>query len=131
MLGALPNDYVLYGETFGWVQKLHYEHTQGTFSIRFFDLMVDGQFVGYNQFKGWCWGKNLPIVPEIYVGPWDNSLIEKYINGQSIIADHIREGFVVRPVVERYSDECGRVLLKALNPEYLCRKGDKADALAH
>ena len=35
-------------------------------------------------------------------------------------ADHIREGVVVRPSVERYNPKVGRVVMKYVSDDYLC-----------
>jgi hypothetical protein len=38
-------------------------------------------------------------------------------------AGNIREGFVVRPLKERFDGEIGRVILKYIGESYLLRKG--------
>jgi len=79
-------------------------------------------------------------VPIIYEGPWDpercNPMCEgsttirdidvaKYGNGEGIVRahepTHVREGFVVKPIVERWDPEIGRVILKRHGEGYLLR----------
>jgi hypothetical protein len=66
---------------------------------------------------------DLPLVPILYKGEWKNELKGVYGTGKSTIGDNIIEGFVVRSEIERYDEKCGRVVLKYINEEYLCRKG--------
>lgn len=39
-----------------------------------------------------------------------------------MLADHVREGMVVKPVHERFDDRIGRVVLKLHGEGYLTRK---------
>ena len=52
-------------------------------------------------------------------GP-DNSILAE-TNG----ASHIREGVVVCPIEERENYDCGRVILKVINPDYLLMKNKR------
>jgi len=126
----IPEGYVLYGEVYGWVQNLRYGYTQGKFSVRFFDLMIDGVFQDYDIFRDFCKARNLSCVPELYRGGWDQTLEDQFAEGQSTIADHIREGCVIKPVIERYNDQCGRIILKHVNKKYLSKK-HSGDPIAH
>jgi len=48
---------------------------------------------------------------------------EAMAEGANILSgQHIREGFVVRPVQERWHPEVGRVILKLVGQEYLLTK---------
>lgn len=66
---------------------------------------------------------DLATVPELYRGPWSKELI-KLSNGKTTIqgADHCREGFVVKPVNERFDMLAGRVIFKMVGEDYLLRK---------
>jgi hypothetical protein len=66
---------------------------------------------------------DLPWVPAVYVGAYDEALVEMASDGASLMpgADHLREGIVVRPLIERTDPEIGRVQLKIVSNAYLER----------
>ena len=82
--------------------------------------MVNGRYVNADDFKAFCKMHNLPMVPILYEGPWDNSLMD-LANGNSTIASHIREGIVIKPKIERYDRQVGRVAMKHLSEKYLLK----------
>jgi len=103
------------------VQDLHY----GTdLDIVVFDAMLGGKYEPQSVIGGILNGMKLKHAPLVYTGAFSQKILEEHASGRSLIpgADHIREGVVVRPVPER-EDMDGRVMLKSLNGEYLCRKG--------
>lgn len=111
---------VLYGEIFGMgIQKDYtYDCRQGDpLKFRMFDVYEAGKFIS--------WSEELinsgsdRIVPVLYYGPYSHEIVEKYINGKSTIAGHIREGVVIKPTVELWHQKIGRVILKAVSPQYL------------
>ena len=63
-------------------------------------------------------------VPVLYRGPWHGISDWALAEGQSTIADHIREGFVVKPVDDiLFCEEVGgRLILKLHGEGYLTRK---------
>jgi hypothetical protein len=63
---------------------------------------------------------NLPSVPILFQGPWDTSLLT-YANGKSSIANHTKEGIVIKPVIERFDLTIGRVILKYISEAYLLK----------
>ena len=66
----------------------------------------------------------LQTVPVIYSGSWSGlDCIRNHAEGLSTIStDHVREGFVVRSVKERFDDHTGRVVLKFHGEGYLTKK---------
>lgn len=108
----------VYGEVYGQVQDLKY---QGGHHIVVFDLLRGNEWVPYNEAKQI--GATLPWVPEIYVGPCDETKLRSLADGKSLIpgANNIREGVVVKPLVERTEPEIGRVQLKIVSDAYLER----------
>lgn len=62
-------------------------------------------------------------VPVLYLGTYDKEIIEHYISGPSLIpgANHIREGIVIKPLEGIWNPRIGRVVLKAVSPEYLSK----------
>lgn len=125
VLKANPN-IQLYGEVYGWVQDLRYGFTAGNSTLRFFDAMdtQGNKYMDYDDFVAFCEKNKLETVPLMYRGPWSKSVLDLK-NGKTTLAgaDNIREGFVVRPIKERYDHKVGRVILKAISEEYLLRKG--------
>lgn len=112
---------VLYGEVYGWIQSLRYGASRGERPrIAFFDAMSEGRFLDFVDFHKVLFDLDLPIVPLLYVGGWDPKLIVQ-AEGQSLVAraEHIREGFVVRPELERWDERIGRVILKCVGNGYL------------
>ena len=116
--------YVL-GEIFGkGVQDLHYGLEKPNFRV--FDIFVGepaiGRYLDYDEMRDAING-DLDMVPLLYRGPFSRSVVDEYTNGVSTLAGHIREGLVIRPVVEDRHFEIGRKLLKSVSENYLLRKG--------
>lgn len=114
---------VLYGEVYGSkIQNLSYGKT-GTMGFLAFDLAIDGRFVGFDDFKGACGAYGVPIAPVLYRGAFSLAEVRAVSTGNSTVGGgHIREGVVVKPVVERVDPKVGRVILKYLNDDYLLQK---------
>lgn len=114
---------VAYCEAYGWVQDLRYGKRPNEVSIAVYDLW-DGRTSYF-----WDWQrcdevrKNLPWVPVLSVGSINEETILSLSEGKSCVpgADHVREGCVIRPRVERFNEEIKRVILKVINNAYLER----------
>lgn len=140
--------YVL-GEIFGrGVQDLHYGLANPQFRV--FDIFIGGQntdpintgaYVSYDVMRDLVSEANLSYlgktgdalgvetVPELYRGPYSMEVMEKYTDGKETVSgksDNVREGIVMRPVVERREPELGRVILKSVSGDYLTRRGKGA-----
>ena len=122
-LGQGHKQVILFGETYGAkVQSLHYGHEKDRAFIAF-DILVDGKYLDYDEFKGLCDKYAIPTCPVIYRGPFSLAAIKTAAEGKTIIGgDHIREGVVVRPVKERNDPRIGRLVLKYLSEAYLLSK---------
>lgn len=116
----------LFGEVYGkGVQDLHY----GTESPEFacFDMFVETEnnsgWFDYSSIRSLV---GVPMVPLLYTGPYDESYIWELASGQECVSGqqaNIREGVVVRPLLERTSDILGgRAILKFVSDDYLTRK---------
>lgn len=116
-------DIVLYGELYGDVQDLKYGKT-GLNLVLFdaFDIK-QRRYLDYDDFKSLANKLELETVPELYRGPWKKELLT-LAEGKTTFkgADHVREGFVVKPVKERWDIIIGRVILKMVGQGYLLRK---------
>lgn len=116
---------VFYGEVYGSVQRgFGYDADKGTNSIRFFDILdtKTQKYLDFDVFEAVCQALGLETVPVLFRGPWQDDMRRLYSEGKSTLADHIREGFVVRPVVERYDHRVGRTILKHVGEQYLLAK---------
>lgn len=122
VLRARP-DLIVYGEVYGAVQDLRYGTSPGEVKLALFDVFDRGlgRYADYDSARASM--ADLPWVPVLYRGPWSGVDRQALSNGKSTIADHCREGFVVRPVLERWDMKLGRVVLKMVGEDYLLRKG--------
>lgn len=112
-----PGD-VVYGEVFGNVQSLKYGLKAGHYQIRVFDILRDGKFIPYDALFN---STDLQCAPSLGVHPFNLEKLKNMAEGHSLIegANHIREGIVVRPVVDRFTYEIGRLQLKIISNAYL------------
>lgn len=120
-LAARPN-LAVYGEAYGQVQDLRY----GKVGVHFaaFDVWDTqrGVWFDVDAFLGLMESLELPVVPTLYRGPWKGlEWAKEMAEGQSTLADHVREGIVVKPIKERWSRSVGRVFLKLAGQGYLLR----------
>lgn len=121
---SIPPGFVIYGEVFGQVQDLTYGHDRGApASFRMFDIYDanTGSWMDYDEAVGFAEVLGIPVVPTLHRGPWSRDLLS-LAEGPSTLASHTREGFVVRPVKERWHRRVGRVVLKMVGEGYLTRK---------
>lgn len=114
--------YTLYGEVFGQVQKLRYGSPNG---VRFaaFDVAIpSGEFMLPMPARCLMDEFSVPQVPLIYsMLPYSFNICAVAAEGDSLVpgADHVREGIVVKPMMEMFSPEIGRVILKCIGGGYL------------
>lgn len=124
----------IYGEVYGrGVQDLHYGANVGhdeTIGFRVFDIRIeesDGKrwWVDSIVLAGVCAVHGLKMVPVLHTGPFDVDVVREHASGKTTIGgDHIREGVVIRPLIERHSDVLGgRAIAKYVSPDYLTRTG--------
>ncbi len=133
LLDALHQEHqvvTLYGEVFGGsIQTLNYGIPKGQgLGFQAFDLAVDGNYLSWDDFKTICDEYGVPTAPVLHRGAFDMATIKDLADGNSVLegAEHIREGIVVKPVVERIHPKIGRVVLKYIGTEYeLSKHKDK------
>jgi hypothetical protein len=80
------------------------------------------RYLDYDEFVALLQRLGLPQVPVLYRGPWSKELW-KHADGESTLAKHIREGFVVRPMKERFEATLGGRLILKLHGEAFLLKG--------
>lgn len=116
----------LYGEVYGNVQDLKYGVGPGE-APRFiaFDVLgADGIWWNPEDARAACTVAEVAFVPIIWQGSYDPVMVDTLAEGPSVMvgANHLREGCVVRPAVERRHPDTGdRVLLKIVGSGYLER----------
>lgn len=122
-LGNKTHPVFVLGEIFGpGIQDLHYGQKEPTFRV--FDISTDYQFLNDVELGAWVEELGLTRVPVMYRGPFSTEKMEELKEGKSTFDNkQIREGIVIKPVIERETDELGRVILKFVSDAYLTRKG--------
>jgi len=134
---AFPEAVVLFGEIYGpQVQKRFDYGVIGSNGYAAFDLATvcrdEGEgpvFVPYDEFADWCRRYEVPMAPEVYRGPFSLERMAELADGPSLLGGtHIREGIVIRPVVERTDPELGRVILKRVGDTFEVEEYQWADS---
>ena len=135
---SLDRSVFILGEIFGpGVQDLSYGKTV---QFRIFDIYLGnpgtGRFLNDSELDDACVKLGVARVPVLYRGPISLEALEAHTRGKETVsghATHVREGVVVRPVMERvWSGDAilgglplgGRVQLKSVSEDYLFRKGN-------
>lgn len=117
-LGAQHEQVILFGEVYGQgVQSFRYGRSD--IGFRAFDLLVDGRYLDYERFLATCGEHGVEVVPELARIPYSLEAVKPFASGRAFAGDHIREGVVVKPLVERTDPEIGRVILKYISDDYL------------
>jgi RNA ligase (TIGR02306 family) len=131
MIEALDREHrqvILFGEVYGSkIQSFHYG-LHGIVGFRAFDLLLDGHYIDWPDFLELCAQYDVETVPALATIPFDLNEVKRYSEGKTHLMDrdaHIREGVVVRPLIERHDLRLGRVILKYVSDTYLF--GEKSD----
>ncbi len=113
---------VLWGELYGKVGKFTYGQKDWSFAA--FDIMrPDGSFMDSDELVYICKAFKIPMAPiehESVVMPIDD--LPLLAEGKSMLANHVREGVVIRPVKERKDRKGNRVILKIVGNGYLMKE---------
>jgi len=110
----------IYGEIVGHnIQKNYtYGYKEGEHMFYAYDVMVDGKWLDFPAFERFCSERKFTPAPKLYVGPWSQEVHMKYRDGDSTIGGQkIREGVVIKPIVDAHSI-CGRKVLKSISDAY-------------
>ncbi len=118
----IPKDYIIYGEIYGkGIQDLTYGLDDIDFVV--FDIKYKDKYMDWEGVREFCYENNLKFVPQLYTGYYSKEILDKYTSGNSIIyQDQIREGIVIKNLIETNDPKIGRKILKSINPDYLLRK---------
>ena len=123
----MPKDYTIYGEIYGdGIQDLTYG-LKGDINLFIFDVKYKDKYLNFNEFIKFnreCLELHgINHVPILFLGNYADGLRIEMSKGNSIIYhSQIREGCVIKPLIERENRCLGRVILKSINPDYLTRK---------
>lgn len=129
-LSKYPNK-VFFGELYGQVKNFRYDCnvTNGKLEskIRFFDIwdLKELKYLDYDAFKSIILDCGLDVVPELYRGLWaGKDQMYSYAEGMTTLGGkHIREGFVLRTVYERFEPKLhSRMQLKLVGEGYNLKK---------
>lgn len=111
---------VFFGELIGYNKKFPYNTAGSGVTIPkviFFDIFdtSTNRYYNYGTFKQTCQELGLETVPIIYEGLLpDKDTLYGFAEGVSLLNNnHVREGVVIKPIIERYSPELNsRLFLK-------------------
>jgi tRNA-binding EMAP/Myf-like protein len=125
--------YTLYGEAIPTQGAFNYGVEGDNVKVLFFDVRTpEGTWAPYvEDVDGFHPPMGIPYekwVPILAVKPFDlNDIKQNFVDGASTVrgAKHIREGIVIRPVVEREAYHLGRVQLKIVSNNFLFKDSEK------
>lgn len=127
----LPKDCIVYGEIYGTcpsnkkpIQKGYTYGLTKDVDIVFFDVKLKGKYLSVGEFWEFCKTKNLPTAPNLYTGEFHDIVLDQQTQGESILDPNtkVREGCVVKSLIEENHFRIGRKILKSINPEYLLKE---------
>jgi RNA ligase (TIGR02306 family) len=126
MLTALGESYgqvILFGETYGKGVQGGFDYSTDELAFAAFDLLLNGVYADYKLFEELTNKYEVPTVPVDFIGELKEEYVTLFRDAPSwLTKTHIREGIVIKPAQERTQGVLGRLILKALNPEYLIKK---------
>lgn len=136
-MGGDNNEVILYGEIYGRVRgghkSLHYGKPN---SLNFvaFDIKINGDYIDFSEVLRYCNLFGVPHVPVVGIFDFSLEKAKKASTGYSYLAlangmekPHMREGIVIKPIVERRDPAFGRVVVKFLNDDYVILKNKAYD----
>ena len=115
--------FLVLGEIYGkGIQDLKYGLKEPEFRV--FDIWIDGGFQNWVTIQMIAKEIGMNHVPLVYKGPFDKSLISEMTSGNSFLAQHLREGIVIKADPPRHDNRSiGHIMLKSVSPDYLLRGG--------
>lgn len=122
---------IVFGEIYGpGIQDMDYGVEEASFRV--FDISIDGRYCDFADLQSICDDHGIETVPVVYYGPFSKAVLDEHTYGPTRMSspDVIRskfkdrEGVVIRPLTEQYSEILGgRLILKSVSADYLDRKG--------
>lgn len=122
----ITRNFIVFGEVYGSkVQDLTYGCKPGEQQLRVFDVLVDGEYLPWGEVEKIAASLGLRTVPVLGQGRYNLQRVLEHRDGMSTLANHVREGVVVRTPTETMHYVRGgykRGILKFISPDYLLRK---------
>lgn len=124
--------HVVFGEVYG-LGSQDMTYFRAGLDLVVFDIArvsLDGRpatYLDYDVMVETARERGLSIAPVLYRGP-AGDIPSDLQEGMTVLGlgSHVREGYVCRPVRERYDHRIGRVVLKMVGSDYHLRKHDPA-----
>lgn len=112
----------VYGECHGYTGGFPYG-TGRVPTLRVFDAMdmTTRRFLNRDEFAKFVQTFDLLEAPVLHIGPWDESLLALAEGKSTLDSSHVREGIVIKPIVERHDPRLGRGILKLHGQGFLLR----------
>ena len=126
-LAAYPG-LVFFGESYGNNSDMPYgiERFKTGDALAIFDIFdsATGCWLHAEDCAEVCAVVDLPMVPTLAGGRFGDlaESLPALAEGPSTLAGHVREGWVIKPVVERWDSRLGRVILKFVGESFHMRK---------
>jgi RNA ligase (TIGR02306 family) len=113
---------ILFSELVGSKIQKNYTYgcKDGEHKLYAYDVMIDGRFLDFEEFRAWCEEREITPVPLLYKGPYSKEKIEELTIAKNPLGKEVQEGVVVKPVKEK-TTAVGRKILKSINPSYLLK----------
>lgn len=115
----------IFGEIYGpGIQDLHYGLKPGEIGVIVFDAWKEGRYLDQLNYENVCLSRKWKM-PDGYILKFKdiNEMGAKSELAKSNDVEQIREGHVIRPLIESYSERLqGRLIVKKISDEYLLRK---------
>ncbi len=111
---------MVYGEAYGQVKGFRYGLENGKVSFLAFDIrLANGEWLNPEMFMNQCVMYGVKFVPVLKCDSFDFDELCRLAEEPSAVDGKIREGVVVKPLVERRNATFNRVFLKIVNPAFL------------
>lgn len=113
--------YCLYGEIYGMQKNFAYNASPQNIKFACFDILKpDGKWMDYEDWLKMVIKYTLPCVPYMGVHEFNVEKLIEMAEGITYMGNtHMREGIVIKPLVERWHEKLGRVCLKLVSHSYL------------
>jgi RNA ligase (TIGR02306 family) len=112
---AVGSGLIIYGEIYGPGIQKNYDYGLKDIEFAGFDMVINGDYIDTLDTQISLYFLNLPHVPVLYKGQWNQEVQDKYIFNNNIEGTKIpHEGIVIKHV----SGERNKVY-KCINPDYL------------
>lgn len=122
---VIPECFAVYGEIVGPSIQKGYTYGLKEHKLFVYDIMDtrENKYLDYPQFKRSVSNMDLIRVPELYIGPWNKEKADELRKGLSTLTEeHIREGVVIRTLLEQKTGNLSRLILKYINDDYYVKQ---------